>query len=36
MYIENIRAALVKHDPANAETLHKNAAGMPLVKIKAL
>lgn len=35
MYIENIRAALVKHDPANAETYNKNAAEYA-AKIKAL
>ncbi|MDQ6199949.1 metal ABC transporter substrate-binding protein [Morganella morganii] len=35
MYIENIRAALVKHDPANAETYNKNAAEYA-AKIKTL
>lgn len=35
MYIENIRAALVKHDLANAETYNKNAAEYA-AKIKAL
>ncbi|HHO0458927.1 TPA: metal ABC transporter substrate-binding protein [Morganella morganii] len=35
MYIENIRSALVKHDPANAETYNKNAAEYA-AKIKAL
>lgn len=34
-YIENIRAALVKYDPKNAETYNKNAAEY-ITKIKAL
>src|SRR3990172_254850 len=34
-YVENIRKALVKHDPANAETYNKNAADYS-VRIKAL
>jgi manganese/iron transport system substrate-binding protein len=34
IYVENIRKALVKHDPANAETYNKNAAAYA-AKIKA-
>lgn len=35
IYIENIRAALVKYDPANAETYNKNAADYA-AKVKAI
>ena len=35
LYVENIRKALVKHDPANAETYNRNAAAYA-AKIKAL
>ena len=35
IYVENIRKALVKHDPANAETYNKNAAAYS-AQIKAL
>ena len=35
IYVENIRKALVKYDPANAETYNKNAAAYP-AQIKAL
>jgi manganese/iron transport system substrate-binding protein len=35
IYVENIRKALAKHDPANAEVYAKNAAGYA-AKIKAL
>jgi manganese/iron transport system substrate-binding protein len=35
IYVENIRKALVKHDPANAETYNRNAAAYA-AKIKAL
>jgi manganese/iron transport system substrate-binding protein len=35
IYVENIRKALVKHDPANAETYNRNAAAYA-GKIKAL
>src|SRR5262245_48307448 len=35
VYVENIRKALAKHDPANAETYSKNAAAYA-AKIKAL
>jgi manganese/iron transport system substrate-binding protein len=35
IYVENIRKALAKHDPANAETYNKNAAAYA-VRIKAL
>ncbi|MGE0611985.1 MAG: metal ABC transporter substrate-binding protein [Hyphomicrobiales bacterium] len=35
IYVENIRKALVKHDPANAETYDKNAAAYS-ARIKAL
>jgi manganese/iron transport system substrate-binding protein len=35
IYVENIRKALVKHDPANAETYNRNAAEYA-AKIKAL
>lgn len=35
VYIENIRAALVKYDPANAETYNKNAADYA-AKVKAI
>ena len=35
LYVENIRKALVKHDPANAETYNRNAEAY-VAKIKAL
>ena len=35
IYVENIRKALVKHDPANAETYNRNAAAYA-AQIKAL
>jgi manganese/iron transport system substrate-binding protein len=35
IYVENIRKALVKHDPANADTYNKNAAAYA-AQIKAL
>ena len=35
IYVENIRKALVEHDPANAETYNRNAAAYA-AKIKAL
>ena len=35
IYVENVRKALVKHDPANAETYNRNAAEYA-AKIKAL